>query len=259
MVWVTGASSGIGKTVVEQLALLGACIIASARNTAALQALGADLGLGLDRYRVLTLDLAATQTLAQAASDAWQMWGHIDAVVCNAGVSQRALARDTLLPVVSQIMDTNYLGTVALTLPLLNLLAPHRRLHLAVVTSVVGIIGSPLRSAYAASKHALHGFYESLAAEEWHRGLRITLAVPGYIHTQVSVNALTGNGTPQGVMDRAQAQGIAPDVCARRLLKAVALGRRRVTVAGPRERLALLLKRWAPAFLAGLLRKARVT
>ena len=127
-----------------------------------------------------------------------------------------------------------------------------------VVTSLVGELPTPLRSAYSASKHALHGFFESLRAEEYDAGIRVTLVMPGFIRTQVSLNALTADGSAQGSMDEAQGAGIAPDECAKRMVKAVQQGRDQVIIAG-REGAGIYLKRWSPALYRRLIRKMKVT
>jgi short-subunit dehydrogenase len=122
----------------------------------------------------------------------------------------------------------------------------------------VGHIGTPLRSAYAASKHALHGFFDSLKAEVWGDGIRVTMICPGFVHTQVSINALTGDGSPQGKMDRAQEQGMSAEECARRMARAILRGKDEVLIGG-KERFAVYLYRFFPGLFHRLIRRLAVT
>jgi short-subunit dehydrogenase len=130
--------------------------------------------------------------------------------------------------------------------------------RLVVVTSLVGKIGTPVRSAYAASKHALHGFFDSLRAELHGRGIRVTLVCPGFIRTELPLHALTGDGTPQGTMDRAQRQGYPAERCATHIVRAIERDREEVLIGG-KERYAVYLKRFLPGVFSRLIRRVRVT
>jgi short-subunit dehydrogenase len=154
-------------------------------------------------------------------------------------------------------MRVNYFGAVALTKALLPSMIARHGGHFVVVSSLVGIIGSPMRSGYSASKHALHGFFDSLRAEHHDDGIRVTIVCPGFVRTDVSVHALTGHGAPQGTMDAATARGIEPDVCAQRIVRGVEHGERELYVGG-RETVAVYLKRYWPAAFERMLRRARV-
>ena len=155
-----------------------------------------------------------------------------------------------------RLMRVNYLANVAMTKAILPQLVAQPSARIAVVSSLVGVIGSPYRSGYAASKHALHGFFDSLRAElPEHVG--VTILCPGFVKTEVSVNALTGDGSALGQMDDAQANGLSADRFAEQAIAAIAAGRREVYIAGP-ERRAILLQRWAPGLLARILRRAKV-
>ena len=184
--------------------------------------------------------------------------GAVDVLVHNGGVSQRSLARDTSPEVDRRLMETNFLGPVALTKALLPSMLARRSGHVVVVSSLVGKIGTPLRSGYSASKHALHGFFDSLRAEVWREGIRVTIACPGFIRTEVSVNALTGDGSPQGTMDEAQAHGMAPADCAEAIVRAVERGKDEMLI-GEKERWAVHLARFLPGLFHRLIRTAKVT
>jgi short-subunit dehydrogenase len=156
-------------------------------------------------------------------------------------------------------MDVNYLGTVALTKALLPHFIEKNNGHFVVITSIVGKIGTPLRSSYAASKHALHGFFDSLRAEVYQNNIKITLACPGFVQTNVSINALTANGTPQNKMDSATKNGLTPEVFAKKLLKAVRQEKQEVYIGGFKEKLAVYVKRFFPKLLSKMIRKLAVT
>ena len=131
--------------------------------------------------------------------------------------------------------------------------------HFVVITSIVGKIGTPLRSSYAASKHALHGFFDSLRAEVYQNNIKVTLACPGFVQTNVSLNALTADGTPQNKMDSATKNGLTPEVFAEKLLKAVRQEKEEVYIGGFKEKLAVYVKRLFPKLLSKMIRKLAVT
>ena len=155
-------------------------------------------------------------------------------------------------------METNFFGTVALTKAVLPSMLERRSGSIGVVSSVAGKIGTPLRSAYCASKHALHGFFDALRAEVWRQGISVTIVCPGFIRTNISINALNGCGGAHGVMDDAQACGMLPDACARKIIEAVDKRRDEVCIGG-RELMGVYLKRVAPGLLNRIIRKAKVT
>lgn len=255
-VWVTGASSGIGEALAYALAGRGARLILSARRAEKLRQVRGQCQNG-QRHRVLPLDLADPATLQDAAEEALAA-GPVDVLVHNGGISQRALAKDTSLDVDRRIMEVNYFGAVALTKAVLPAMLERGQGRFVVVTSLVGKFGTPQRSAYAASKHALHGFFESLRAEVHAGGLRVTLACPGFVRTPLPVHALTGDGSPQGRMDRAQEEGLAPERCAQAILRAVEKEKDEVYVGG-RETWGVYLKRFSPRLFSAAIRRARVT
>jgi short-subunit dehydrogenase len=166
------------------------------------------------------------------------------------------LAKDTDFSVDQKLMAVNYLGTVSLTKAILPFMLKNGRGHFGVVTSLTGIIPSPYRSGYAASKHALHGFFDSLRAELEDHGISVTLLAPGFVKTKVSINALGPNGEAIGVMDHAQANGISAEHCAKKIIKALKHGKREVYIG--RESYAAYVKRYFPSLFARLIKKAKV-
>lgn len=261
VIWITGASSGIGEALAKAFAAEGAKLVLSARRTAELERVRDAIG-GPDapvspRVALVPMDVADLDAVPGKAREALAAFGRIDMVVNNAGISQRSLAKDTTLDVDLRLMQVNYFGTVAVTKAVLPHMMARGTGHLVAVSSLVGKFGTPWRSAYAASKHALHGFFDSLRAELADTAIQVTLICPGFIRTDVSVNALTGDGTPLGTMDRAQAEGLDPDIAARRMLDGLARGDLEIYVGG-RETRGVLIKRLFPNLFARWIAKARV-
>ena len=253
VVWVTGASSGIGEALARRFGRCGSRLILSSRRENELNRV-ADLCSGAESVDVLPLDLSQPDSMSDAATRALRIADHIDVMIHNGGVSQRAFASDTSYDVDDLLMRTNFLGPLALTKALLPSMRSRRQGHFIVVTSVLGKFGLPGRSGYCASKHALHGFFETLRAELWRDGIQVTMVLPGYVRTNVSINALTGTGAPQRKMDPGTAKGITPEDCAERIISAAAAGKREVAPVQMTELAALYLNRWTPGLLARLLR-----
>ncbi|RKF04925.1 short-subunit dehydrogenase [Tenacibaculum lutimaris] len=256
--WITGASSGIGKSLTIELANLGAKLIISSRNESALYEVKKQCKFP-ENIAVLALDLEAYDDLVTKVDEAISVFGRIDVLVNNGGISQRSLVKDTSIAVDKRLMDINYLGTVALTKALLPHFIENKSGHFVVTTSIVGKIGTPLRSTYAATKHALHGFFDSLRAEHHNDNITVTLICPGFVTTNVSKNALTGDGSPQNTMDIATENGIHPDEFAKQMLKAIRNKREEVYIAGVKEKLGVYTKRFFPRILSKMIRKLSVT
>lgn len=258
IIWITGASSGIGKALAIELSHQNAKLIISSRKKEDLEMVKKACKHA-DAVKCITLDLESYQNMQAKANDAIAAFGKIDVLVNNGGISQRSFAKDTAIAVDKRIMDINYLGTVALTKAILPHFVKNKSGHFVVTTSIVGKIGTPLRSSYAASKHALHGFFDSLRAEHHKDNIAVTLVCPGFVHTNISKNALTGDGTPQEKLDKATANGIEPKHFARVMAKAIKRKKDEVYIAGAKEKLAVYTKRFIPKLLTLLIRKLSVT
>lgn len=258
VVWITGASSGIGKALSLYLSEQGAKLIISSRKKTDLEEVKQQCSEPGNVY-VLDLDLAKYNDFSKKATEAIGAFGHIDILVNNGGVSQRSLAKDTSLEVDERIMNINYLGTIALTKAILPHYIENQSGQLVVTTSIVGKIGTPLRSSYAASKHALHGFFDSLRAEVHNDNISVTLICPGYVTTNVSMNALTGDGTPQQSMDKATANGIKPERFAKLMARAIIAKKEEAYISGAKEKLGVYVKRWIPKLYSIMVRKLSVT
>lgn len=247
-VWITGASSGIGEALAVAFSREGARVILSARNAAELERVR---GRCADppRHVVQPLDLTDPAAIDAAA----KVMGEIDVLIHSGGVSQRSLAVETDLATDRAIMELNYFGTIALTKAVLPSMLARRKGTIVPISSVIGYVGVPLRSAYAASKHALHGFFEALRAETAKAGIQITMVVPGYVRTNVSENALRGDGSRHGKLDETHAKAMLPEQVAPRVLDAIASRKPELRVGG-KEIHAVLLRRFAPSMLRRLLR-----
>ena len=257
-VWITGASSGIGEAVSLAFAEQGAQLILSGRNLNELDRVAAAATeAGAGSVLVQALDLAQHEQIPLIAQQVLQKVGKIDLLFNNGGISQRALAMDTGLDVDKKLMNVNFFGTVALTKALLPAMLTHQLGHIATVTSLTGKFGSPYRSSYAASKHALHGFFDSLRAELAETPLKVTLICPGFVRTNVSINSLTGSGQQLGTMDDATDKGMDPKALARKILRDLERGKEEVYYGG-KEVLGVYLKRFFPKYFSSLIKKAKV-
>ena len=258
IVWVTGASSGIGKACAESWARRGATVVLSARKAETLDAVASPLRDNGADVHVVTLDLSNSDSLQAVAQHVEEKIGPVDVMVHCGGISQRSKAIETALDVDRRVMEIDYFGTLALTKALLPGMVKRGRGHFVVVTSLMGLFSSPLRSGYCGAKHALHGFFESLRAEHHNDGLKVTMVCPGFIRTNISLNAVVGDGSQQGTMDAKTGAGMTAEQCAERMVKAVERNKAEVLI-GRYEILAAYIKRLSPALLRRIVRRAAVT
>lgn len=258
MVWITGASSGIGEALTYQINEQGARLIISSRREDELERVKKQCK-NPENVTILTLDLGDAPSITKKAEEAEAIHGKIDILFNNGGISQRDKAINTHLDVDRRIMEVNYFGTIALSKAVLPKMIKNKSGHHVVTSSAVGIISTPLRSSYAASKHALHGFYDALRAEHFEDNIKITIACPGFIHTNISKNALLGDGKAQGKMDKAQASGMTAEECARQMIKAVEKNKEEVYIGGMKEVSGIYVKRFFPSVFSRIVRKMAVT
>lgn len=254
-IWITGASSGIGEALVQSLAQEEVNLIISARRASELERVKSE-NQGKAKIESLPLDLEKCEELKAKADQALRLFGQIDILINNGGVSQRSMAMDSHLDIDRKIMEINFLGTITLTKPVVAHMLERGSGLVATVTSVTGKFGTPWRSSYAASKHALHGFFDSMRAELEDKGVKFTLLALGFIGTKLSQVALKGDGSPNGSVDETHKRGIAPDVCARKILKAIKKEKREVYIG--KEAYAVYVKRFFPGVFARLIKTAKV-
>ena len=236
--WVTGASSGIGAALARGLAARGARLILSGRNVAALEAVAKDCGAGT---MILPFEATDYDAIPGLVERAWAWGGRIDGLVNNAGISQRSLAVETDFAVYQKIIAVDLLAPIALTQALLPRMIAAGGGQIIAISSVAGVAGVPLRSAYSAAKHGIIGYHDSVRAENEHLGLKVLVVEPGSVRTNVSRNALNADGSVRGASDAAIDNGLSPDDAAAQMLAAVDAGTRELVVAeGPEAAIAAL-------------------
>ncbi len=258
VVWITGASSGIGEALAYGFSEKGARLILSSRNESELMRVKQNCAGAPDKSVILPFDLEHIDTMPDIAAQAIAAFGAIDILVNNGGISQRSLVKDTTIHVDERIMRINYLGQVALTKAVLPHMLERQSGHIVVVSSIMGVMATPLRSAYCASKHALHGFFDALRAEVWKDNIFVTIVCPASIRTDISINALTGSGQRHGKMDPQQANGMDTSVCAAKIMDVVKKKREQCII-GPPVKHAALLKRFMPGLYSTIICRAKVT
>jgi len=252
--WITGASSGIGAALAQALGKAGARLILSGRNESALRDVAARAGKD---PLILPFEATDFARVPKVADEAWA-WagaqnGGIDGLVNNAGISQRSLAVDTVFDVYRKIIEVDLLAPIALTQAILPRMANRGSGHIVGISSVAGIVGAPLRSAYSAAKHGLIGYHDSVRAETAYRGLKVLVVAPGSVATNVSKNALDANAQARGFSDAAIDSGMPADVAAARILEALRNDTRELILAEGGEANSAALRRANPDALFDLM------
>ncbi len=252
-IWITGASSGLGEALAYALSKGGANLILSARRLAELERV-AEYCQHPEKVKCLPLDMTDLPSLASKAQEAIAAFGEIDMVFQNAGISSRSLCLDTPTDVHRQVMEINYFSVIHLTRIILPHFIERKSGHVIVTSSVMGKIGTPMRSAYAGSKHALHGYFDCLRAElkakPESENIAVSVLTPGYIQTNISMYAVQADGTPLGHVSQNIAGGLPADEAALQVLKAVALKKNEPYIGRlSGERLALWIMRFAPGLM----------
>lgn len=256
VVWITGASSGIGEALVRTLAAENAVIILSSRREEELRRVQAAAKLSDDKCMILPLDLSDTSSASELAASIISRFGRIDILVNNGGISQRSLTKDTPVEIDRRVMEVNFFGTVAITKSVLPYMIGQGSGHIVTISSIAGKFGFFFRSAYSASKHALQGFFESLRLEVEEHNINVTLVCPGKIRTNISLNAVTESGTSHNKMDEATEKGMSAEECARQILEAVRKEKEEVLIGG-KELMAVTVKRLFPRLFSKMIRKAK--
>ena len=244
-VWITGASSGIGEALCYEFAKHGCKLIISARREEELERVKKQCKTDSSNIVLLPLDLSKLPHPDQYAQKAIEAFGRVDILINSGGITQRSLLKDTKLEVDRKIMDIDYFGTIALTKAILPYMLENKSGHIAAISSIVGKFGFPMRSAYSAAKHALHGFFESAQAELKNSGVNFLIVVPGRVKTNVSLNAITGSGKTYGKMDEGQDSGISAEECAWKIIKAIEKNKKEVNI-GSTDILLVYIHRYAP-------------
>lgn len=226
--WITGASSGIGAALARALTAQGCRLVLSGRNLAALEEVAASLST---QNLILPFETTDHAALGPAVEQAWDWSGGIDLLVNNAGISQRSLAVDTDYAVYDRIIAVDLLAPIALTQANLPRMAARGTGRIAMISSIAGKVGVPMRTAYCAAKFGLAGYGDALRAEIAHLGLKVHNIYPGSVRTDVSRNALTADGSARGASDKAIDNGIDPDEAAAQMIAAMLGDEREIIIA----------------------------
>jgi NADP-dependent 3-hydroxy acid dehydrogenase YdfG len=249
VIWITGASSGIGEALVKAFARAGAKLVLSARKQAELHRVADDCiaaGASADSLLVLPLNVLDYDALPGAVQTVQKAFGRIDMLFNNAGNSQRSFCLETQMQVYRDLFELNVVAQIALTKAVLPVMVEQGGGHLLVTSSVAGKVGVPQRTGYCAAKHAVIGFFDSLRTEVAHLGIKVTAIIPGFIRTNIGVNALTGSGAPTGAADADIESGMDVDECAAVILQAITDGVEDIAVGEGPEMGVLELKRTDP-------------
>lgn len=255
-VWITGASSGIGKSLAIALSKYDCKLILSARRTEELEKVKG-LCYNPDLVYVLPLDLAEINTAKAVSEKAISAFGNIDILVNNGGISQRSPIIDTSIDVDRKLMEIDYLGTVALSKALLPHFVANQSGHYVVVSSLMGKFSSHYRSAYCAAKHALHGFFDALRLEHDKDNIKVTMICPGFVNTNVARNALTADGSQQGYQDDMTENGLDVDVFVKKMITAIRKEKFEAYI-GKFEKFGVYVKRLSPRLIHKLVMRSKV-
>lgn len=255
-IWITGASSGIGQALAVQLSAFGTRLVLSGRNRDGLEAVKEHCA---SEVFILPFDVAEYTGLEPLATRAIGAFGHLDMLMNNAGQGCRSLVIETDIETDERIMKVNYLGNIGLAKAVLPHFIERGTGRYVVVSSLAGKFGTKSRSAYAASKHALHGFYESLRAETYDQGIRVTMACPGFVDTNLLERSWNGKGRVINGAERVSKRMTAND-CAIQILRAAAMGKEEVIIGETfKERISVDVKRFFPGLFSSMMKKANVS
>ena len=256
VVWVTGASSGIGEELTKQLSQKHCKLIISARRKSELERVRAQCAFP-DNISILPFDLADLDTMTYLVKSAVSVYGYIDILINNGGISQRSPIVDTTIDVDRKLMEVDYLGTVALSKAMLPFFMTKKAGHYVVVSSLMGTFSSPFRSAYCGAKHALHGFFDALRLEHDKDNIKVTMICPGFVNTNVARNALTADGSKQGYQDDMTENGLDVSVFAKKMIKAIEKQKFEAYI-GKFEKFGVYVKRLSPKLLHKLVLRSKV-
>ena len=256
VVWITGASSGIGAALAKIYADKATKLILSSRRVPDLEKVKSECPIS-ENVKILPIDLNDFDKAAVEVQKAFDFFGTIDVLINNAVVSQRSLIADTQFDVFKKLIEIDYLGTVALSRALLPFFIKQGGGHYVVVSSVMGKYGSPFRSGYAAAKHALHGFFDVMRMEHQKDNIYVTMICPGFVRTPIAMNSLRGDGSVLGVDDLATRKGMKVEDFAQKMFRSVEQKKWEVSFGG-KERLGVYLKRLSNKLLHRIVIRSKV-
>lgn len=255
VVWITGASSGIGEALAYQLSKQGAKIIISARRENELERVKNNCAFKENVY-VLPLDLLQKETFKSLSERAISKFGKIDILINNGGQSQRSTSLETTEEIERKLLEINYFSHVALSKLILPQMINNGYGQIVVISSIAGKFGFFLRSSYSAAKHALHGYFESLRLENFNKNIYVLLVCPGKIRTNVSLNAVISNGENNAVMEKSHETAMSADKCAEIIVKSIFKHKEEIFIGG-KELKAVWIKRIFPILFSKLIKKQK--
>lgn len=245
VVIITGASSGIGRSLAYVYGEKGSKLVIASRNLESLEAIAKELTASGVEVLAVKADVSLEADCINVVNETIRRFGKIDILINNAGISMRALFRDLDLDVIRRLMDTNFWGTVYCTKYALPYLLESKGTIVGVI-SVAGHIGLPGRTGYSASKFAVRGFLDTLRVENLKTGLKVLVVAPGFTASNIRRTALVADGSQQGETPRNEDHLMSPDKVARRIYRAVKNRRRQLILTFFEGKLAVLLKQWFP-------------
>ncbi|WP_335958035.1 SDR family NAD(P)-dependent oxidoreductase [Acinetobacter bereziniae] len=257
VVWITGASSGIGKALAAECALQGAQVVLSERRLEELEKVRVSL-LHPDHHLSVAMDITDEAQVRHAYEQVLDQKGRIDLLINNAGLSQRALITETSMQTERAIMEIDYFSQVFLTKLVLPTFIAQKSGRIAYISSVAGLLGTQYRATYSAAKAAIHMWANSLRAEVAQDGVKVSVIFPGFVKTNVSFNALNGAGKPQAHQDEAIENGLEADDFAKQTVSALLNGQEYIVVGGTKEKLGVWVSRLSPTTLYKMIRKMKV-
>ena len=256
VIWITGASSGIGEELAYQLSEYNCKLILSSRRREILEDVKSKCK-SPENVKVIPLDLSETESMNSIVIDAWSCFGKIDILINNGGISQRSPIIETSIDVDRKLMEIDYLGTVALSKTLLPYFIKQQSGHYVVVSSLMGKFSSPFRSAYCGAKHALHGFFDALRLEHAKDNVNVTMICPGFVNTNVARNALTGDGSQQGHQDNMTQNGLDVKVFVKKMIRVIRKEKFEAYI-GKFEKFGVFVKRLSPKLIHSLVLRSKV-
>lgn len=258
VVWITGASSGIGEAVAKEFAREDARLVISSPEKQELERVRKDCLRFCKDCLVLPLDLTRQTEFPQLVEKVQAEYESIDLLINNAGISQRSYIADTPIEIDRKVFEINFFGTIALTKAVLPVMLKQKSGQIAVMSSIVGKFGFPLRSAYSASKHALQGFFETLLLENSKDGIKVSIIIPGRVQTAISKHAITSDGSAHGKMDDGQSGGITKELAARKIINGLRKDKKEILV-GAKELNMVHIRRFFPALFRRIAMNIKAT
>lgn len=259
VVWITGASSGIGEALAYAFAKENAKLVLSARRTGELERVKQGCNLPENRVLLLPMDVSEYDKAEEQHQKVKEKFGPVDILINNAGLSHWSKIRDLSLEVIKKVMDVNFLGGAALTKAVLPQMLERKQGRIVVISSILGKIVTPKQAAYNASKHAIQGFYDTLRAEVGAEGVKVLIVSPGAVNTNVAKNSLDKEGKPINRTNKMIEKGLSPEFVAAEVLKAIRKEKEEIILAGGKEKFAILMKRFTPGLFSRFLSGRKAT